>query len=138
MKKFFILFFLILLTIFQATFGWANIILIFLLFLVNFFSFNQFFWLVFLLGAFLDLLEGNLLGSSSLGFLLVLFLFWRYRQKFNFHQSLVLGVFVFLISLGWEKVFSGVFNFKNSLLLVILALVLNKLKKTFNLFPEDY
>lgn len=138
MKKFFVFLFLVFLTVFQATFGWPNIILVLLLFSFNFFSLNFIFWLTFLLGLLLDLMKGNFLGISSLGFLIISFLFWRYQQKINFRQPLVLMIFVFLVSLGWEKVFSGVFDFKKSFFLIILVLILNFIEKIFNLSQKNF
>jgi len=58
-------------------------------------SWEPFAW-AFLAGLFLDLFGGFPLGFSSLGFLVVAFLFFVYKNRFSFKSPITVLIFVFL------------------------------------------
>jgi len=96
-------------------------------------DFKRIFWLAFLAGGLTDLILGDLLGFSSLIFLITCFLLFLYRDKFSASHILFQLVFVILANLflGWflhhsllikNTVFSAIAT-------LIIFFLINKMKR---------
>jgi len=110
-------------------------ILLFLVIIFSFYTqeFRQVFWLSFLGGLFLDLIFGNLIGFSSLCFLMICFLVYVYRKRFSSSHFLFQLSFILLADWLFTWLNREIWTLKSVLILSLLSLIIfsfvNRMKR---------
>lgn len=141
MKNLFILVFIILLALIQASLLPFNFLFGLVSLLSILISSWEVFGYAFLAGVFLDLFSGSTLGFSSLGFLAIPFIFSSYGGRFSFKNPPTLAIFVFLGNFVFSFFSQKPFFIKEALLwaatFFILRIFAPRLFETFPSFKEQ-
>lgn len=85
------------------------------------------FFIVFLLGFFLDLIYLRPLGQTGLFFVFFVLLIWLYEGKFETQTLIFVLISSFLGSLIYLKIFEGSFMFLTALINALLAIFVFKM-----------
>ncbi|MGB9911710.1 MAG: hypothetical protein ACPLKP_03910 [Microgenomates group bacterium] len=136
MRIFFLFLITFILALFQATFNLPNILIVWFLFLFDWQNLSLIFGLGFFGGIILDLGRGGILGTSSLGFLILIFLYFWYSQYLGKRKNFWLVIFLLFANIIWEKIFLDSFNFFHSLILAILTIFLIKILSYLKFSPR--
>lgn len=131
MKIYSILLLVLLLAILQAAFLPFNLVLLLVLFFAVLDRSYRSLLMAFYSGLILDLARGGLFGFSPLIFLAAVFILLLYSARFETGHWFFLPLFVFLVSTIENLIRFQFFNWKQALILTILAALLTWFLKSF-------
>ena len=131
MKIYLILLLVLLFSILQVAFLPFNLVLLLVLFFAVLDQSYRSLLMAFYSGLILDLARGSLLGFSPLIFLITVFILLLYSARFETSRWFFLPIFVFLISTIENLIRFQFFNWKQALVLTVLAALLTWFLKSF-------
>ena len=123
MRYFLVFLAILLIAFFQTTVVNFNFLLLLVLFSAVSFTSETALLIAFLAGFFLDLFSGSVLGFSSLGFLLPIFLLFLYRQRFSPQHYLVVGLFAAISYFLFCLITTRAFSLFEGIILVVLMII---------------
>jgi len=109
-------------------------ILLLLIILISFYlkDFKKLAIIAFILGLINDLYRANLIGLSSLIFIVIIFLLHLYAKKFSLNHIIFQLAFIFFSNSIYTFIFSNNFSLRENLILLgislIIILIINKIK----------
>jgi len=122
MKSYLILLPVLLLSLFQGSFLGFNLVLLVVIFYTILRQDKHSLYVALFSGLILDLSKGHLVGLSALIFLLFSYLLILYSYRFSVTHWVFLIVFVALSSILYSFLFYGFFDWKEIIVLVLIAL----------------
>lgn len=137
MKSYLILLPILILAIIQGSFLSLNLVLLVTLFWASIKPSREGFLIAFLAGLLLDLSQGTPLGVSSFYLLVASSILIAYSRKFDPHHPFFITLFVFLMAGLWSLVTAHFFNWRQALVLALIALLVRITLKIFAIEPEQ-
>ncbi len=137
MKPYLILLPILILAIIQGSFLSLNLVLLMTLFWASIKPAKEGLLIAFLAGILLDLSRGTSLGISSFYLLVAASILIAYSRKFDPHHPFFITLFVFLIAGLWSLMAAHFFDWRQALILALIALVVRITLKILSIEPEQ-